>query len=384
MTTALVNYDAARKALAAAVRVDEVKSIRDKAVAMQVYAKQAKDGDLIGHATEIRKRAERRLGELMAESPKAKPPNPKRRVAGKPDDPPTLADQGIDKHLANRARKAAAMPEDKFEAHVAHAVNIAVAAAEGDQKVLKAARAEKQAEKRARRHQREAELGAKQLALPDKKYGVIYADPPWKFEPYREETGMDRAAGNHYSTMTTDAIGKLEIPAADDCVCFLWATPAMLKDAFMVLADWGFFEYKSHLIWKKNKTGTGYWARNPHELLLIGTRGNVPAPAQGDQPASVIEAPVGKHSEKPAVFRAMIEMMFPSLPRIELFARETAAGWDAWGQEAPISGATAAVTTIKPVRCSGNDIDVEKSAEERRQVNEALASNDDLGAHHDD
>ena len=104
------------------------------------------------------------------------------------------------------------MPEEKFEAHVAHAVNIAVAAVEGDQKVLKAARAEKQAEKRARRQQREADLGAKIAAMPDKRYGVILADPPWalapississisSISPYSGETGMDRAAGNYYPT----------------------------------------------------------------------------------------------------------------------------------------------------------------------------------------
>jgi N6-adenosine-specific RNA methylase IME4 len=350
--SALAKYDAARRALAEAHRIDEVKNIRDKAAAMALYARQAKDGELIAHATEIRKRAERRLGEIMAESRKAKPPNPKRRVAKRPDDPPTLAAQGIGKALADRARKAAAMPEDKFEAHVAKAVKAAVAATEDDREVIKAARAERQAEKRARRQQRERDLGAKITAMSDKKFGVIYADPPWTFEPYSDETGMDRAAGNYYPTMDGELICRMDIPAADDCVLFLWATVPMLPSALTVMKAWG-FEYKSHLIWKKNKEGTGYWNRNQHELLLIGTKGNIPAPAPGEQSSSVIEAPVGKHSAKPTVFRKQIEAMFPSLPKIELFAREKADGWDCWGNEAP-------------ARITGNDVDTEASADARR------------------
>ena len=123
--TKLIQYDAARKALASATRVDEVKSIRDKAVAMVVYAKQAKDGELIAHATAIRKRAERRLGELMEDDRKAgklsKPPSGSKQRPKKGSGRQTtrcqgrLLDQGIDKHLADRARKSAAMSEDSFE-----------------------------------------------------------------------------------------------------------------------------------------------------------------------------------------------------------------------------------------------------------------------------
>ena len=65
MTGQLMRYDVACRAVAEALRIDEVKDIRDKAVAVAAYAKQAKDGGLIAHATAIRKRAERRLGELM-------------------------------------------------------------------------------------------------------------------------------------------------------------------------------------------------------------------------------------------------------------------------------------------------------------------------------
>ena len=90
--------------------------------------------------------------------------------------------------------------------------------------------------------------------------------------------------------------------AADDCVLFLWATNPMLPQAMEVMAAWG-FTYKSHITWPKDKVGPGYWTRNKHELLLIGTRGDPPAPAPGEQPGSWIEAPRGEHSEKPDMFR---------------------------------------------------------------------------------
>jgi MT-A70 len=146
------------------------------------------------------------------------------------------------------------MPEEKFEAHVAHAVKVAAAATEGDREIVKAARGEQQAKKRARRQERERELGAKIAALPEKKYGVIY-DPPWKFEAYNEATGYDRAAANHYTTMDSAAICKLEIPAAFDAVLFLWATVPMLPQALQVMDAWG-FNYKSAIAWIKDKAGT--------------------------------------------------------------------------------------------------------------------------------
>jgi N6-adenosine-specific RNA methylase IME4 len=194
------------------------------------------------------------------------------------------------------------------------------------------------AAKRERRARLEAELGAKQQSLPDKRYGVIYADPPWRFEPYSRITGMDRAAENHYPTSPLAEIKALNVQsiAARDCVLFLWATVPMLVRALEVMKDWG-FEYKSQVIWAKDRVGTGYWFRNQHEILLVGTRGHVPAPAMGTQWSSLIQALVRRHSEKPEVFREMIEGYFPTLPKIELHARGPVArpGWDVWGLEAP-------------------------------------------------
>lgn len=202
--------------------------------------------------------------------------------------------------------------------------------------VVKSIRDEKTAEKKAKRAGREADLAVKQRALPEKRYGVIYADPEWRFEPYSRETGMDRAADNHYPTTPTNDIVLRPVGgiAAKDCVLFLWATAPMLLSAIRVLQNWG-FEYKSHFIWGKDRIGNGYWNRNRHELLLIGTRGNIPAPALGEQWDSLLDAPVSEHSAKPDCFTEMIEAYFPNLPKIELNARRARPGWDAWGLEAP-------------------------------------------------
>ena len=166
-----------------------------------------------------------------------------------------------------------------------------------------------------------------------KLYGVIYADPPWKYETF-SENGMDRSADNHYPTMSMFDMVTLNIPAADNCVMFMWATVPMLPEAIDLLSLWG-FQYKSHICWIKDRIGTGYWTRNKHELLLIGTKGNVPAPAMGTQPPSVIELPLGRHSEKPAFFADMISALYPTTPKLEMFARIGRVGWDVMGNEAP-------------------------------------------------
>jgi N6-adenosine-specific RNA methylase IME4 len=320
-------------------------------MAMEVYARQAKDGELVGYAVEIKKRATRRLGEIMEENRKAGklakgtrgrlPAGPgrgrKRRGAVNPTVLEiTLDKQGIDKNLAKLARKEAAKSEGKFEADVARARGMAVAAAEGNKAIVTEARAERHREKRNRRTKRERELAAKLAALPKKRYAVIVADPEWRFEFYSEKGKTNSSADNHYLTSALALIKTRDVPSisADDCVLFLWATVPMLPQALEVMEAWG-FNYKSNFIWNKNKTGTGYWNRNKHEHLLIGTRGKIPAPADGDQWPSVIDAPVGQHSEKPEKFLEMVEAYFPTLPKIELNRRGPArSGWDAWGNEA--------------------------------------------------
>lgn len=197
--------------------------------------------------------------------------------------------------------------------------------------------------KQAMREATEKRLADKTRALPSRLFNVIYADPPWRFEPYSRDTGLDRAADNHYPTQSLEDIKRLPVGtiAAPDCALFLWATAPMLPEALCVMRFWG-FTYRSHTIWRKAEhagaglvLGTGYWFRSAHELLLVGTRGTIPAPAPGEQWASMFDAPPRRHSEKPDAVYELIEAYYPNLPRIELNARRRRAGWDAWGLEAP-------------------------------------------------
>ncbi|RWC28827.1 MAG: hypothetical protein EOS27_17975, partial [Mesorhizobium sp.] len=230
---------------------------------------------------------------------------------------------------------------------------------------VKTFRGEDQAAKKERRAHREIVLAAGYKELPAKKYGIIYADPEWQFDPYSAETGMDRAADNHYPTSDLLTLMRRDVGAiaAKDCVLFMWTTVPMLVEAICVLDAWGFAwierdpntgflapnkahaRYVSSWAWLKNRIATGYWNRGKHELLLIATRGKPVAPAMGDQLDSwsdemAVMADVGRHSSKPAVFAEWIEKHWPNTPKIELNAREARPGWDSWGNEAAVASAS--------------------------------------------
>lgn len=186
------------------------------------------------------------------------------------------------------------------------------------------------------REQLERRLAPHVRPLPEKKFSVIYADPPWRFEPRSRITGMDRAPENHYPTMTIDELVAIDVPtiAQPNSVLLLWATVPMIESALFLMSAWG-FRYRSHVIWDKGTIGLGYWFRNRHELLLVGMRGHVKGPSRGKQWPSLFYAPRGRHSAKPAIFREMIDQYFPApLKKIELFARGKARkGWVMWGNE---------------------------------------------------
>ena len=342
MSAPLTRYEAACRAVADVKAIDEVRVIRDKWEAIRVYGRQSKNKQLEIDASEIRFRAERRIGELMADQratvgmaaggrPSAEPPPEQTGSERDPVSVPTLADVGVNKHLADRARKYAAIPEAAFEAMMGERRERI--ASEDARVTVDLIAAGDKAEKRAAR---EAELAHRITALPDKKYGLILDDPEWRFEVWSRETGLDRAADNHYPTSPLEQILARDIPsiAAADCAWFRWVTVPYLAHGIRSI-EVGGFVYKSSWIWAKDRIGNGYWNRNRHEVLLLAVRGHVPCPAPGTQWDSLLNAPVTRHSAKPECFLEMIEAYFPTLPKIELNRRGPARpGWDAWGNEA--------------------------------------------------
>jgi len=334
----LLKYDAACHALAEAARLDEVKDIKDKMEAIEHYARQARNQELEANAWVIRKRAEDRLGEMSLQLERAHKFGPGIDVqlpaCGK-SKKDVLAELGISTSAAQRYEQFHQLPEWEKRARI----KLGEAAILSGKSVADVAAL--QNEKKRQRTKREADLAKHILALPKKKYGVIYADPEWRFEPWSRETGMDRAADNFYPTSPIDVIKARDVAsiAADDCALFLWATQPMLPQALDVMETWG-FSYKSHFVWAKDRISTGYWSRNKHELLLLGTRGKIPCPAAGQQWDSLMEAPRRGHSEKPEIFAELIENYFPNLPKIELNRRgPPRRGWDCWGLEAETKAA---------------------------------------------
>jgi N6-adenosine-specific RNA methylase IME4 len=335
----LIKYDAACRALAEARSVDEVKNIRDKAVAMAAYARQAKNRDLEADAVELRMRATRKLDQLRQAQKEAVGLNVgqlRRGLSDNPrDDRPTLASQGIDKNLAHQARVLGAMDEADFERKVAEARDSAA-------RVFR--RAVREVEVMQEREERRARtaLGgsvADLLALIASGFraGVIAIDPPWPFTLWSERA--NRAVTEHYDTMLLDQIKALPIRAlaALNCAIFCWVTWPFMPVWSPVLEAWGVTYSGLGFDWVKLNAngeglhwGTGYGTRaNPEPCILA----KIGSPLRLDEGVhSVIMAPVGAHSEKPDEAYRRMQRLYGG-PYLEMFARKPRENWTTWGDE---------------------------------------------------
>jgi len=169
-------------------------------------------------------------------------------------------------------------------------------------------------------------------------YKAMLVDPPWAFRTWSAK-GTGRSAISHYDTMSVDELAVLPVAelAASDCALFLWAYAPLLDRAFDLMAAWG-FTFKTRVFsWVKTTKsgqgfpfGLGYYTRPNSEIVLLGTRSK-PKVLSHSVPELII-APRREHSRKPDETRERIEQLVAG-PYLELFARDSRPGWDAWGIE---------------------------------------------------
>jgi len=324
----LGQWEKAKRAIAECKDIDEVKKIRDRAEALRAYAKQAGEGLVMqNNIAEIKLRCERKIGEFSKELPKDKGGRPEKNSSydGESYKMDILSNAGINHY--ERYEAIANLPEEEFENYIDKVK-------ESNEElttigVIKLAK----------------KLNPKEeiiIPLPEGKFNVIYADPPWKYD----NSGISGAAENHFSTEKTEKIINFELSGntlkdlkkciAENSVLFLWATNPLLKEALQVCEGWG-FEYKTNIVWIKDKAGQGFYVKGQHELLLIGVRGSF-RPDDSLYIRSVVEAKREKHSKKPDIFYEIIEKMYPDGGYLELFARNKSgekkrSKWKVWGDE---------------------------------------------------
>lgn len=319
----LVRYEQARRALQEARSLEQVKDIGDRAKAMAVYARQAKDPEVERWLSEIRFLAYLRLGELSLEiegGSAGRPP--KNRISSDP----------ISRRNAWKA------------AGVARGTGVRAVRLAKHAKRARAYLKEKEARKQSAsvseflRQTRESSFRAEKgptcttadleaLIAEGFRFGTIYADPPW---PYGNQ-GTRAATKRHYDSPSLEWIAALPIAelVADAAHLHLWTTNGFLFDARQILEAWG-FSYKSCFVWVKPEMGIGNYWRVSHEFMLLGVRGSCPFLDRAQK--SWLQAGRTEHSAKPEGVRAIIEKVSPA-PRLELFARQVSPGWVAWGND---------------------------------------------------
>lgn len=170
------------------------------------------------------------------------------------------------------------------------------------------------------------------------KFSIVYADPPWKYSD-RALAGK-RGASCHYSTMAPCELEQLDVQSITDknAALFLWATMPQLPVAIRIMEAWGFTYKTTAFVWVKTtkisgkpRWGMGHYSRSNAEVVLLGVKGRIKRISASVH--SVVMAPGGAHSSKPAEVRDRIVELMGDLPRCELFAREKPEGWMVWGEE---------------------------------------------------
>lgn len=189
--------------------------------------------------------------------------------------------------------------------------------------------------------------------LPEERYDIIYADPPWDYggkmqydKSSKKDENIDfkknifiSSASFKYPTVKLKDLKKLDVNsiAAEDSLLFMWTTGPQMANSIELGSAWG-FDYKTiAFVWDKMVHNPGQYTLSQTEMCLVFKKGRIPKPRGARNIRQLLQAPRGKHSEKPEHVIEGITKMFPEQRKIELFARKNYVGWDNWGLEIPES-----------------------------------------------
>ena len=392
--TALARYDAACAALAAAVQADEVMQVHLEAKAIAAVARVAQNLDLEIQAYKLRTRAEARLGEMLAEAErtgviarhggdrKSRDQDSSRNL----DRPATLKEIGVAPKVAVQARKLAGIGVVAVDRALERFETESRGKGRIQSNVIQNELGKRSADSR-RQLARDLSNASVALSPVGRMFACLYADPAWS----RKAGIGNRAYENHYGTMSWDDI--LAMPVAKrllpDAWGFVWIPRAHLLAAveiemptslglarvkvplaWAIMIKWGFDSYSTCTVWTKTDEefpddhGTGLVFYDQDELLLVFKRGRgLPKPDTDKKHGSNYRARAGRHSEKPAYYRDMINDMTGGVPTLELFAREDAdhvlpANFFTWGNQSKNTAEIAcdedfAADTGEIIECDG-------------------------------
>ena len=177
-------------------------------------------------------------------------------------------------------------------------------------------------------------------ALPQGRFEIVYADPPWDYKGQLQHAGSGSGdtggAARHYPTVTLEALATLDVPRirAENSLLFMWSSSPHLDQAIALGKRWGFAWATVAFVWDKQRVNPGFYTMSQCELCLVFKHGRIPAPRGARNVRQLVSEKRSGHSCKPEEVRRRIDAMFPHVRKIELFARDRAAGWTAWGLDA--------------------------------------------------
>lgn len=337
MSTQLIKLDAAKRALAEASTLEDIKKIEAAAHGMEngirACIKACKEYDDTAleeqnNWAEIRIRAQRKGGGLLAKLPL----NPGKRtdvtsnvnVRGSTKRA-QLKENNLNHGTANRWEKVATVPETKFEKHI-----VETKAKKKELTSVGVINLGKKIKHQETISNIKDEIELSNWENPTGSYDVLAVDPPW---PYGTSVSYDSESyrvGSPYPEMSLEQIKKIELPAKKDCVLWLWTTHKFMRDSFDILDNWE-FQDKIILTWVKDKFGTGRWLRSQTEFCIMAVKGK-PVIDLTNQ-TSVIFGAMREHSRKPDQFYELVDSLCVGY-KLDYFSREKRTGWDVWGVEA--------------------------------------------------